>query len=88
MVPPKDLADYRPAFKQGATRVDTDGNLWVRTTTPSEKGPIYDVISGKGELIDRVRLPFGRVISGFGPGEAYLGVLDDKGARLERARIH
>jgi hypothetical protein len=88
MVPPMDLADYRPAFKQGATRVDADGNLWVRTTTPSDKGPIYDVISGKGELIDRVRLPFGRVISGFGPGEVYLGVLDDKGARLERARIH
>lgn len=88
MVPPKELADYRPAFNQGATRVDTDGNLWVRTTTRSDKGPIYDVINSKGELIDRVILPFGRVISGFGPGVVYMGVLDDKGARLERARIH
>jgi hypothetical protein len=87
MVLAKELPDYRPAFKQGAARADADGNLWVRTTIPSDKGPIYDVINAKGELIDRVKLPFGRVISGFGPGVVYMGVLDDKGARLEMARI-
>ena len=86
-VKPKDLPDYRPAFRQGAARADAEGNLWVRTTQPSDAGPIYDVINGKGELVDRVKLPFGRVISGFGQGVVYMGVQDDKGARLEMARI-
>ena len=86
-VPAKDLPDYRPAFSIGATRADLAGNLWVRTTTPSDAGPIYDVINDKGQLVDRVKLPFGRVISGFGPGVVYMGVLDDKGARLEVASV-
>jgi len=87
LVSAKDLPDYRPAFRQGSVRADSDGNLWIRTTAPTDAGPIYDVINGKGELIDRVKLPFGRVISGFGPGVVYLGVQDEKGARLEMARI-
>lgn len=86
-LPAKDLPDYRPAFRIGATRADLDGNLWVRTTTPSDGGAIYAVINDKGQLVDRVKLPFGRVISGFGPGVVYLGVLDEKGARLEKARL-
>ncbi|HEY3286057.1 MAG TPA: hypothetical protein VGJ96_02940 [Gemmatimonadaceae bacterium] len=86
-VAPKELPDYRPAFRMGAVRADGEGNLWVRTTAPTDAGPIYDVINGKGELIDRVKLPFGRVISGFGPGVVYMGVQDEKGARLEMARI-
>ena len=87
MIDAKELPDYRPAFRRGAVRSDEDGNLWVRTTAPSNAGAIYDVINGKGQLIDRVKVPFGRVISGFGPGVVYMGVLDDKGARLEMARI-
>ncbi|MDP1862057.1 MAG: hypothetical protein Q8K82_25620 [Gemmatimonadaceae bacterium] len=85
--PARELPDYRPAFALGAARVDVEGNLWIRTTAPSDMGPIYDVINGKGELVDRVKLPYGRVISGFGPGVVYMGVLDDEGARLEKARI-
>jgi len=37
--------------------------------------------------VERVKVPFGRVISGFGPGVVYMGVLDEKGARLEKAKI-
>lgn len=87
VVPAKQLPDYRPAFGQGAVRADADGNLWVRTTTASDAGPIYDVINAQGVLVDRVKLPFGRVISGFGKGVVYMGVLDGKGARLEIARF-
>lgn len=86
-VPARELPDYRPAFSQGAARADVEGNLWIRTTAPSDNGPIYDVINSKGELFDRVELPYGRVISGFGKGVVYMGVLDDTGARLEVARI-
>jgi hypothetical protein len=86
-VDPKELPDYRPAFRPGSVRADVEGNLWVRTTAPSDAGPIYDVINGKGELIDRVKLPFGRVVSGFGPGVVYMGVQDGTSARLEMAKI-
>lgn len=82
------LPDYRPAFLMGAARADLSGNLWVRTTARSDAGAIYDVIGANGTLKDRVKVPFGRVVVGFGPDAVvYLGVLDEAGARLEVARI-
>jgi len=87
MVPPSELPDYRPAFSTGAMRADLDGNLWIRTSKVANGGPVYDVISRSGGLIDRVSFPFGRVIAGFGPGVVYMGVRDDKGARLEVAKL-
>src|SRR5206468_474669 len=32
MISPSDLPDYKPAFAPGSTRVDVDGNLWIRTS--------------------------------------------------------
>jgi len=88
VMPPLDqLPSYRPAFEVGGALADRDGNLWVRTTAPSDRGAIYFVINGRGEVIDRVQIPFGRVIAGFGKGVVYMGVLDDKGARLEVASV-
>lgn len=87
MVKPSELPDYRPAFGTGATRADLDGNLWIRTSKVANGGPVYDVVNRSGALIDRVSFPFGRVIAGFGPGVVYMGVRDDKGARLEIARM-
>lgn len=86
-VTPSELPDYRPAFGTGATRADLDGNLWIRTSKVHNGGPVYDVINRGGVLVDRVAFPFGRVIAGFGPGVVYMGVRDDKGARLELARM-
>jgi hypothetical protein len=83
----KELPDYRPAFRQGAMSADDQGRLWIRTTSPSDSGPIYDVVDSSGRLLDRVKLPYGRVISGFGAGVVFMGVLDEQGARLEMARI-
>ena len=87
MIPASELPDYRPAFGTGATRADLDGNLWIRTSKVANGGPVYDVVNRQGVLIDRVAFPFGRVIAGFGPGVVYLGLRDDKGARLELARL-
>lgn len=87
MIPPNELPDYRPAFRQGSLRADTEGNLWIRTTLVANGGPVYDVVNGQGELVDRVSLPFGRVIAGFAPGLVFMGVNDGTGARLEIARI-
>jgi len=90
MVNVDELPDYRPAFTAGSARGDLDGNLWVRTTSPvGNAGPIYFVINKRGEVIDRVQLPEGRQIAGFGKnGDVYLAVRDAEGnARVERAKI-
>jgi len=90
MVTADQLPDYRPAFTAGSARGDLDGNLWVRTTSPvGNAGPIYFVINRKGEVIDRVQLPEGRLIAGFGKnGDLYMALRDAEGnARVERAKI-
>ena len=87
MISPTELPDYKPAFLPGSTRVDTDGNLWIRTTQNIDGRPVYDVVNRKGELVDRVQLPANRVLVGFGQGVAYLAVRDSGTVRLETARV-
>ena len=88
MVSPSALPDYWPPFGQGAAKADADGNLWVRTTAKRANaigGPIYDVIDRAGTLIDRVQVPPGRQIIGFGKGGVvYMTAREDGGAWLER----
>jgi hypothetical protein len=87
-VEPNDVADYRPAFPHGATHVDADGNLWIRTTSMVNGQPVYDVVNQTGELFDRVQLPPFRTIAGFGPGVVYMAVKDAAGVvHLEAAKI-
>lgn len=88
-VSPSDLPDYRPVFSAGAARGDADGNLWIRTTAvrPGAAGQIYDVVSRTGSLIDRVQIPAGRTIVGFGKGGVvYLLARDAAGNWIERTR--
>jgi hypothetical protein len=90
MVDADKLPDYRPAFTAGSARGDLDGNLWVRTTSPvGNGGPIYFVINTKGEVIDRVQLPEGRLIAGFSRnGDVFMALRDAEGnARIERAKV-
>ena len=83
-----ELPDYRPAFAQGAARADDDGNLWIRTSatrTGGVAGTIYDVVNSQGALVDRVQLPAGRSIAGFGKGGVvYMVARDKTGAWIER----
>jgi hypothetical protein len=83
-----ELPDYRPAFNQGAARADEDGNVWVRTSATRAGaigGLIYDVINGQGALVDRVQIPAGRTIVGFGKGGVvYMVARDKTGAWIER----
>jgi hypothetical protein len=88
-VSPSELPDYKPPFFPGAVRADADGNVWVRTvpTKPTPGGPVYDVIDRQGTIVDRVQLPEGRTIVGFGAGTVYLATRDAAGVKLERARL-
>ena len=66
-VSPSELPDYRPAFSNGSVRADAEGKLWVRIMSPKPaSGPEYDVIDRTGKLVDRVVLPVGTTIAGFG----------------------
>lgn len=91
-VPLKDIADYYPAIRQGAAKADLDGNLWILPTTSAQSKAgelVYDVVNNKGELFQRVRLPVGRSIAGFGHnGVVYLMYRDGTtGWLLERTKV-
>ena len=93
-VDPKELPDYKPPFFAGSSRADLDGNIWIRTipTRAIPGGPIFDVINRKGELVDRVQIPEGRTLVGFGAGVVYLtsreGGTPTGPMILEKARVH
>ncbi len=89
-IPASELPDYKPPFFAGSTRADTEGNLWIRTipTSAIAGGPVYDVINRKGEIVQRVQIPAGRTIVGFGAGGAvYLANRDGITVTLERASV-
>ena len=89
-IPANELPDYKPPFFAGSVRADTEGNIWVRTipTSAVAGGPVYDVINRKGELVDRVQIPSGRQIVGFGAnGAVYLANRDGTTLTIERASV-
>ena len=88
MVPASTLPDYKPVFGPGAVRADADNRIWVRTiaTKATSGGAIYEVIDRSGKLVERVQIPAGRAIAGFGKGGVvYLGYRDAAGVHLEKA---
>ena len=91
VVAPTDLPDYYPPILQpGLMKADFRGNVWIlpATTAHVGRGLLYDVVNRKGELVERVRLPEGRTLEGFGlNGAIYLTSHGPGGARLERARL-
>jgi hypothetical protein len=87
---PKELPDFRPPFNANAVRADLDGNLWIRTNPPAPipGGPVYDVVSRRGELVDRLQLPPGYTLVGFGRGKVvFLSMRDASGVHLARVRL-
>lgn len=90
LVRPRDLPDYRPPFGAGATRSDADGNLWIRTipATLSRGGLVYDVVNSQGVLVDRIQLPVGYQLVGFGSEKlVFLSNRDATGLHLSRVRL-
>ena len=87
-----DIPDYYPAYERqsNSMRADADNNIWIRPRPPrsARGGAVYDVINRKGELIDKVELPAGRTLIGFGPGGVvYLLTRDAGSVRIEQARV-
>lgn len=91
VAPASDLPDYMPpVLRSGLMMSDAAGNVWILPSTSSQsgRGLLYDVINRKGEIIQRVRLPEGRALAGFGAnGTVYLTSFTNSTAVLERTRI-
>ena len=70
-VPMSEIGEYYPPIRAGAAKADADGNLWVLPTTSAQAKAgelVYDIIDNRGALKERVRVPAGRSIAGFGKG--------------------
>jgi hypothetical protein len=87
VVDPSELPDYKPPIGPGAVRADEDGNLWVRTipTKPVAGGGVYDIISPEGVLVNKLQMPPGYTIVGFGRNKVvYASMRDAQGIHLAR----
>lgn len=88
--PPSSLPDWLPPVSVGSMRSDRDGNVWILPSSSSYGGYpgfAFDVVNRSGQLVERVRLPRGRELAGFGPdGTVFMTVVDTAGTWVERAR--
>ncbi|MEP6779272.1 MAG: hypothetical protein ABJC26_05225 [Gemmatimonadaceae bacterium] len=86
-----DLPSHYPPLRLGQTKADLNGNVWIlpNTTNSTGAGLVYDVVNRAGKIVERVHLPLGRRLVGFGPANViYLySVLPQNRAVLERAQI-
>lgn len=91
VAPASDLPDYMPpVIRSGLMKADADGNVWILPSTSSQSGGglLYDVINRQGEVFQRVRLPLGRTLAGFGAnGAVYLTSHSNGRAVLERVHL-
>ncbi|WP_145978934.1 hypothetical protein [Gemmatimonas phototrophica] len=90
VVSASEIPDYQPPFFANNTRADADGNIWVLTiaTKPQPAGSVYDVINSQGVVTERVLIPEGRTILGFGPGGVvYLAQRTPTSTVIERATV-
>ena len=90
VISPKLMPDFRPPFGTNSVRADLDGNLWVRTNQPKPLagGAVYDVVSREGQLVDRLQLPQGYTLVGFGRGKVvFVSMRDASGIHLARVRL-
>jgi hypothetical protein len=89
---PSEIPDFYPPLRDGAAIADMDGNLWILPTTSaqSKNGElVYDVVNPKRGLFERVRMPVGRSIVGFGPHGAVYLIEGDRatGFHIEKTRL-
>jgi hypothetical protein len=71
---------------------DLDGDLWVLTTTTAQSlhgELVYDVLNPTRGLFERVRMPVGRSVAGFGKGGVVYLQTGDRasGFYLERVKL-
>ena len=77
-----------PFYVRQAVLIDLDGTAWVQRSVPAGSAQLYDVFGSAGELTDRIVLPPGREIVGFGRDIVYAVYYDEFDLQwLERYRM-
>ncbi|HTR77110.1 MAG TPA: hypothetical protein VMH39_03340, partial [Gemmatimonadaceae bacterium] len=94
---PDQLPDYTAPFEGWkAVRVDAEDNLWIVEGEEPRPAPaagvapepyVYELVNRHGELFDRVQIPVGTSIVGFGPGVVYLSGRTGTKYEVIRVRI-
>lgn len=92
VIEPSELPDFYPPVRQGQVRADNDGKVWILPSTTiaaANGGLVYDVVNREGAVVERVQLPKGRTLVGFGPSDViYMhNVMSARSAAIERAQI-
>lgn len=92
----KDIPDDMNSYR-GPVRVDGADNLWIpeaaasdliRQTHRKQVHPtVYFVVNREGLLIDRVRIPDGSTLVGFGHNVVYYTAREGRGLSLVRANL-
>jgi hypothetical protein len=67
------FADVKPPFAPDDVRVSPDGRVWVmRSRVHGSATVVYDVFDGVGARVDRVALPDGSRVIGFGRAAVFV----------------
>lgn len=91
-VPPSGMPDFFPPVLDHSAIADLDGNLWILPTSSAQSKHgelVYDVVNPKRGLFERVRMPVGRSVAGFGKGGVIYLQTGDRvnGFALERVTV-
>lgn len=80
--------EVKPPFRPRGVTAAADNRVWVQRFVKAGAPEMYDVFDERGTLVERVTLPAGRTLIGFGPGVVYLVNTDEDDLQwLERYRI-
>jgi hypothetical protein len=81
--------EFKPPFLAGAAHAAPDGRIWVlRTRAHDDPIATYDVFDASGKVAERIALPPGTRLAGFGKDVVYLARPDeDDLLRVERYRL-
>jgi hypothetical protein len=90
VVPENEFPQFWPPVEPGSVLADNDAHLWIlpTTSTNAANGFTYDVVDRMGKVIERVQLPKGHILVGFGPNDTlYLTRAEGTSTFLERATL-
>jgi len=74
---PSEWPAYLPPFLYEAVQSAPDGRFWVRRTTAAGRPGLYDIFDSSGVLVERVTVPRGSRLLGFGRNAVYLVTRDE-----------
>ena len=76
--PGLEFPEVKAPFGSRSARIDAGGRVWVERSRPhGATETIHDVFDGAGHLVERIALPAGHRIVGFGHGVVYVVEKDE-----------